>query len=76
MHCQQNLNRTVVVGFGVSISEKKPVSTVTVGSVTIPIYAAPVKVTKPVDATDAKNCQRAVKTGHGRANENRPWESE
>jgi len=43
------------MGFGVSNSEKKPVATVTVGSVTIPIYAAPVTVTKPVDATDAKN---------------------
>ena len=45
------------MGFGVSNSEKKPVATVTVGSVTIPIYAAPVtvKVTKPVDANDAKN---------------------
>lgn len=42
------------MGFGVSNSEKKPVATVTVGSVTIPIYAAPVTVTKPVDATDAK----------------------
>ena len=44
------------MAFGVSISGKKPVATVTVGSVTIPIYAAPVtvKVTKPIDATDAK----------------------
>ena len=45
------------MGFGVSNSEKKPVATVTVGSVTIPIYAAPVTVTKPVDATDATDAK-------------------
>lgn len=41
------------MAFGVSISGKKPVATVTVGSVTIPIYACPVTVTKAVDATVA-----------------------
>jgi hypothetical protein len=43
------------MAFGVSINGKKPAATVTVGSVTMPIYAVPVTVTKPVDATDAKN---------------------
>jgi hypothetical protein len=38
------------MGIGIAISEKKPVATVTVGSVAIPIYAAPVNVSKPVDA--------------------------
>ena len=50
------------MAFGVSISGKKPVATVTVGSVTIPIYACPVTVTKPVVATVATDAKNGVVT--------------
>ena len=45
------------MGIVKAINERKPVATVSVGSVSIPIYAAPVTLKRALPATDANDAK-------------------